>query len=79
MHNHLAVRGIEDEKQVKEVKRRVVDDEHGRMLGKMIELVYGTGEYLRNMLGRLGVYEECSDDESFIAKIEAHKQEYKQM
>ena len=51
------------------MKRRVVDDQHGRMLGNLIEMVYGTVGYFCSMLGRFEVYEECSDDESFITKM----------
>ena len=65
---------IEDEKQMKEVKRRVMDDEHGRMFDKLIELTNGTTGNLCSMLDRFKVCEERSDDESFIAKMKENRE-----
>ena len=43
------------------VKRRVVDEEQGRMFDKVIEFMYVTSGYLCSMLGPLGVFEERSE------------------
>ena len=43
---------IEDERRMKEVKRRVMDEEHGRTSDKLFELMCVTGKYLCYLLER---------------------------
>ena len=68
---------MEDEKQMKEVKRRVIDEEHGRTFDKLIEMIWITSKMNevkhRYSLGRVIRYsyrckDEMFNDEMFNAK-----------
>ena len=50
---------IDDEKQMKEVKRLVMDKDYGRTFDKLIELTRVTDRNLRSMLERFRIQKEC--------------------
>ena len=58
---------MEDEKQMKEVKRRLMDEEHGRTFDKLIDMIWITTKMTevkhRYLLGRVRRYSERGKDE----------------
>ena len=68
----MTVWDTEDKKQTKEVKRRVMDEEHGRTFDMLIELTRVTG---RNccLLERFKRHEERDENEMSSARMDENR------
>ena len=61
---------IEDEEQKRGGKRRVVDEEHGRVFNKLIEQMHVTGRYLCSSPERTRKHEEHDEDAMSSEKMD---------